>query len=167
MAFFIIIVFITLTDCTKWQLFDWLPHQSIHSVDLFLPTCPGSSSVWQPLSLSPHCTSFDPSLLPSLSNLSECLSVGSQTVNAASNEVYASVSMWGVNKEAAQAITHQQAASVCVSCVCMERVLGASLAHLTAVCRPTGVLICSEKAGSDEFWSTEGLCSACLSGFFL
>lgn len=68
-----------------------------------------------------HCTSlsFDPSLAClSKSNLCECLSVGCQIGNAASNEVYASVSMWGVNKEAAEAITHQQPWVCLCMCVC-------------------------------------------------
>lgn len=97
-----------------------------------------------------HCTSlsFDPSLAClSKSNLCECLSVGCQIVNAASNEVYASVSMWGVNKEAAEAITHQQPWVCLCMCVCMCAHMGrvwrqeSLLGTLTAVCRPTGVLI--------------------------
>lgn len=120
-----------------------------------------------------HCTSlsFDPSLAClSKSNLCECLSVGCQIVNAASNEVYASVSMWGVNKEAAEAITHQQPWVCLCMCVCAcVRIWGgcegkrASLAHLRLSVDRRGYWFGGEKADRNEFWSTEVLHSACLS----
>lgn len=96
--------------------------------------------------------------------MSVCLSAGSQTVNAARNEVYASVSMWGVNKEAAEAITHQQAWVCACVCVFGEGVKAREPPWHTYGCLSTnGGIDLEGKADRNEFWSTEGLHSACLS----
>lgn len=148
-------------------LSEWSSCQST-SLNLFLPSCLDRLLLWQSLCPSPHCTSFDPSLLclgPS------CLRVSQQDPRLSMQPVMRCM----LQSACEELIRKQQRPShinrherVCLR-VWVGRVWGwrASLAHLTAVCRPTGVLICRGKGDRDEFWSTKGLCGACLNVLFI